>query len=481
MHKSTLWRKLRDWKRHHWLLPITVGSLVFAVVCTTSIFSDASSVAVYGEWIRPKSLLWLVTGKGKDIPVKKREDIRLSDSSRELHVKGDNYSIAHLGFTNDSRSVRFVQAGPSPSKSVYQYPCRVPGEGLYTIGWTKGGRIMPCAVQVRKKDLQYKPKSNEFGQPESPINADEVIVAPASNKPTLIQIYDSAGVVVIDVLLGEIAVSPVEETGANLKNLTVGARNFGAGRRIFFKEKDVEVKDIRPQIPEIIESSTLKTFFQPENWLQNSITPLKGLQATLNRPLDLSYLSQMEQQVIAEINQVRVNPAAYADKLEALKPYFDGKRLKLPGQITLITNEGFSAVEEAIQVLRVTSPLPFLDPSKGLSFAAKDHVKDQGPKGGEEHIGSDGSDPSTRIARYGFAQSWAENIGYGGYGGDTAEGIVQNLIIDDGYPSRGHRKSLLNPRYQLIGVGCGSHRKFRIMCVLDLASGYTEKDEIANQ
>jgi uncharacterized protein YkwD len=479
MHQSRLCRQLRDWKRHRWFLPVTVGSLVFLVVCITSVFSDASGVAVYGEWIRPKSLLWLVTGKGKDIPVKKREDIRLSDSSRELHVKGDNYSIAHLGFTNDSRSVRFVQAGPSPSKSVYQYPCRVPGKGLYTIGWTQGGRMMPCAIQVRKEDLQYKSKSEGSDQPESPINSDEVIVAPASNKPTLIQIYDSGGVVVIDVLLGEITVSPVEKTGANLKSLPVGARNFRAGRRLLFQEKDVEVKNLRPQIPEIIKSSTLETFFQTDNWLQNSVTPLKDLQAALNRPSDMSYLSQMEQQVIAEINEVRANPSAYAAKLEALKPYFDGKLLKLPGKIALKTKEGVSAVEEAIQVLRATNPLPPLDPSKGLSLAAKDHVKDQGAKGGIGHLGSDGSNSSIRIARYGYSQGGiAENISYVS---DTAEAVVQALIIDDGTPSRGHRNNLLNPRYQLIGVGCGAHRELRVMCVLDLAGSYTEKDEIANQ
>ena len=62
-----------------------------------------------------------------------------------------------------------------------------------------------------------------------------------------------------------------------------------------------------------------------------------------------SYLSPEEQEIFDETNRVRANPAAYAAELEDLSQYFDGKLLKLPGQTPMETEEGISAVEEAIK------------------------------------------------------------------------------------------------------------------------------------
>jgi uncharacterized protein YkwD len=186
-------------------------------------------------------------------------------------------------------------------------------------------------------------------------------------------------------------------------------------------------------------------------------------------------LSPLEQGVIDEINRVRTNPTDYVAVLEEWRAKFEGDRVKIGNNFYLQTQEGVRAVDEAIQVLRSTRPLPPLSTSQGMSLAAKDHVNDQGPKGNIGHNGSDGSDPGTRIKRYGsFGSSYyyGENISYGL---DKAQAVVMQLIIDDGVPSRGHRENILKPEFQSAGVGCGAHAQYQTMCVIDFAQGYIER------
>lgn len=189
----------------------------------------------------------------------------------------------------------------------------------------------------------------------------------------------------------------------------------------------------------------------------------------------VDYLSSVEQSVLDEINLARTNPNAYADILAQRRQYYQGNLVNIPGQVSRSTREGVAALDEAIRVLRSTSPLPALTPSQGMSLAAKDQVNDIGPKGIDDisaHTGSDGSNVSQRIDRYGDPQGFVgETIDFGA---NTGRQIVIDFLVDDGVSSRGHRDNLLKPSFRFAGVSVGAHAKDGTMAVIDFADAYKE-------
>ena len=199
-----------------------------------------------------------------------------------------------------------------------------------------------------------------------------------------------------------------------------------------------------------------------------------GIGCTQNRGDRISRIpSSLEPQVIKEINLARQNPKRYAIFLEREKSYYVGKFIKRPGETIIITEEGVSAVDEAIRFLKSTKPVSPLKYSKGMSRAAMDHVKDQGKKGTLGHRGSDRSQPGDRVNRYG---SWRWTVGENiSYGRDKARDIVMGLIIDDGVPGRGHRDNIFNSKYRFVGVACGYHKTFEVICVIDFAGEFVDK------
>jgi uncharacterized protein YkwD len=182
----------------------------------------------------------------------------------------------------------------------------------------------------------------------------------------------------------------------------------------------------------------------------------------------------LSKQVLAEINLARTQPRSYAGFLREFRTQFRGTYYVLPGSTTRVqTSEGVKAVDEAISLLARVKPLPPMAWSAGLGAAAAELAEDQGRSGDTGHIGRQSRGMRERIERHGV---WIGRIGENiGYGPEDARGVVMQLIIDDGIPGRGHRTNNFSTAYTTAGVACGSHPRYRSMCVIDFAGGFREK------
>jgi uncharacterized protein YkwD len=184
-------------------------------------------------------------------------------------------------------------------------------------------------------------------------------------------------------------------------------------------------------------------------------------------------LSGLEKQIILELNKVRSDPPRYAKAfLFSQRRYYEAQRLIYPGEIPILTQEGVKAFDECYRALLKEGSVGLLTPKEGLTRAARDHALDQGKTGQTGHTGRDRSDVSARANRHG---KWGGKIGENiQYGHATAARIVSSLLIDDGVPSRGHRKIILDPLFRRAGVAFGPHPKFRNMCVIVFAVEYAD-------
>ena len=186
----------------------------------------------------------------------------------------------------------------------------------------------------------------------------------------------------------------------------------------------------------------------------------------------------LESSVLAELNRLRSNPAAYARHLEEMRAQYHGNLLvRGAGLAPIRTVEGVGALDEAIAHLKTAPASVALTSTKGLTFAARDMVADEGPTGVVGHKGTDGSNSFQRISRHGKSKALSGEVI--DYGWDTARDIVVDLLIDDGIANRGHRRAVLDPLYAQAGVSCGPHAKFNVMCVVEMAEDYEDGSALA--
>lgn len=184
----------------------------------------------------------------------------------------------------------------------------------------------------------------------------------------------------------------------------------------------------------------------------------------------------LERVILQELNVARTQPDAYIRYLEHYRSLFKDKTYVQPGTNLLIrTEEGRAAIDEAIAVLRRQRPLPPLRWADGLARSGAELVRAQA-KSSETGHGSGRMTMAKRIQRHGrWSVAIGEAISYGPYVADRGRDVIAQLIVDDGVPSRGHRKTLYDQDYRLAGVSCGPHPTFEMACVIDFAGGFEEK------
>ena len=181
----------------------------------------------------------------------------------------------------------------------------------------------------------------------------------------------------------------------------------------------------------------------------------------------------LERDIVEELNRARTDPRRYASDLESDLRFYRGNLFRRPtDESALQTREGTSAVREAIEALRKTRPLGALRASSELSKSARDHVRDQAPRGLMNHKGTDGSMAWDRVSKYGrWETKVSENMTFGPA---TGRDVIAALIIDDGIRDRGHRKNIFDPEIRIVGVSCAPHKTYRLMCDIVHAGGLSE-------
>ncbi len=186
--------------------------------------------------------------------------------------------------------------------------------------------------------------------------------------------------------------------------------------------------------------------------LENEHTTLDNiLFSTLNLKIaqnDTQTTTDLETEIIAQINRARENPSDYADWLEEQKQYYDGVMLKLPGEKPVRTNRGLQVLEEAINFVRQQTPLAPLAYSEVMAITA------------QEQLAPLNTDTENQ------ADLSSQNISYGKV---TAEAIVMQLVVDDRFRDRRNRLAIFNKDNQKAGVSCQADNVYEQICAIAYA------------
>jgi len=163
-----------------------------------------------------------------------------------------------------------------------------------------------------------------------------------------------------------------------------------------------------------------------------------------------SIFHSTEDEIIFLMNFARWNGAFYFDNV--IVPYLNSRKTKSNSYIRSLKSQ-----------LYKTSALPLLFENNSLHQIAKQYAIQGGNKGVVGH-----SDFEKRYTNsLSLFTSVGENISYGYI--NPIE-IVNELLIDHGIANLGHRKNILNEKFNSIGVYIAPHKKYKTHCVISFGA-----------
>jgi hypothetical protein len=171
-----------------------------------------------------------------------------------------------------------------------------------------------------------------------------------------------------------------------------------------------------------------------------------------NSASQVSYMSDQEKNVVFYINMCRVNPPLFAETY--FTDYIKERKIKKDKD-----------VKGLIKFLENTKPRVILQPNELLTDLARNQAKDMGESGRTGHNSSDGTAYRTRIES--AMKSFNGVNENANYGNEMGIDIVIDLLIDRDVPDAGHRKNILDPEMEFVGVAIEPHRRFKFNCVQD--------------
>ena len=188
----------------------------------------------------------------------------------------------------------------------------------------------------------------------------------------------------------------------------------------------------------------------------------------------------LELDVLAALAAARTRPQDVAARLKARLKCYRGAQYAAPGRIPKQTKEGAAACRDALTFLAgLEGPLaPVAAAPEGLRLAGLDHVLDVGVEGVASHRGTDDSSSTDRNGRYGaWGGATGECIWYGNLAnGVTGASIVDDLVVDDGVRSRGHRLCVYDARWTVAAVAAGAHATYANMVAVEFAATFENDD-----
>ncbi|NJN62618.1 MAG: hypothetical protein HC795_14870 [Coleofasciculaceae cyanobacterium RL_1_1] len=148
--------------------------------------------------------------------------------------------------------------------------------------------------------------------------------------------------------------------------------------------------------------------------------------------------------------------------------------MRLPGEQAIALYEGVAALDEAIATLRQLDRRSPLSLSPALTYGVQDWVAVMGLRGLRGGADHQGNDQGYYTRNYGRRQG--EGFGIDAYQRQSAAAIVMAWVVNDGDPLRSIQTALLDPAFQVIGVGCAPHSSRDVICSISVAEEFIADD-----